>query len=587
MTLRCRKCRFAFYFEDGLTDDPTATPEPVAVAAAAQKEIAAVEDPPTSPFESLDDNYDDILDVLETPDTDPLAPPRAHASQSIGLDELSGDETSEPQEPEPVRQPVTHQQLRSHRNARQIWMLMSFLFACALCAICVFSSRNFVDQSLSKWERRMLYAMGAPARLLPPQLEEDELLLPVNHVKLRGDHIELADRDDFYRDDFPSDDPASEPAEIADGSGKVDNRVAKKPATKVVPPKVAARKPIEKEQKIKTAKPPVKPRQPKPKIAKPESKPKPKELQLQDVAVNSDDLNIHEVDRSPPFLSSIVSMVPLPENRFALLSDEGKLAIASRTTDGWSATSLKIDSAMEVTGFDITDDATKIVLRSKDQLQAWEILDTETGKAKFVSDSAAHTVPITHLRLTNDGSKIISGDATGKLYVSDFESGRRISDVQGFGTKIKYIVPKGKTGFVAMDERGITKGARNKVTSFGTRVLLACCLSDNGSKMAFQQFGAVVKIADINGQKFLGSVDPDARVFVMSFSSNQKYLLLQARGETSVWDWKKGERLRVFRYPGKATVPAAVSEDGKTVAIIVGEDRNQISVFQLPGVEKE
>ena len=239
MTLRCRQCKFAFRVQDGLTTDPGPVVDLVpgsemlsagevvhdggvtqvsakdqmadrsarqeaahqSIVQAELEEVAAPELPAT-----LDHDYDDILEVLETPDDDPLAPPRAHAK---GSDSGSAVTVSHPvsdpvlPQPEPTREPVTKQQLRAHRNSRQFWMMMSCLVACLL-GVCSWVAVDLLMKpTLSQWERKMLYAMGAPARWLPPQSGEEETLLPANHVALRGDHAELANRNDFFRDDFP------------------------------------------------------------------------------------------------------------------------------------------------------------------------------------------------------------------------------------------------------------------------------------------------------------------------------------------------------------------------------------------------
>ena len=85
-------------------------------------------------------------------------------------------------------------------------MMISCLVACLLGLASWISISMLMSPTLGKWERKMLFAMGAPARLLPPQAPEEEVMLPPVHVALRGDHAELADRNDFFRDDFPDPD---------------------------------------------------------------------------------------------------------------------------------------------------------------------------------------------------------------------------------------------------------------------------------------------------------------------------------------------------------------------------------------------
>jgi len=228
LTLRCRGCKFAFRAEDGLAQDPAEDVQPVAVPAgfAESEQHASTERSPSESSSTaipvqgesmrssnhepigLEHDFDDILDVLETPnaDAEPIGPPpRAHARQPETATVPRSVRTtpvSDPTETETLRQPVTRQQLRAHKNSRQFWMLVSFLFACLLGTFSWFAVGMFMDPTLSNWERKMLYAMGAPARLLPQQEEGAEALLPADHVKLRGDHVELADRDDVFRDDF-------------------------------------------------------------------------------------------------------------------------------------------------------------------------------------------------------------------------------------------------------------------------------------------------------------------------------------------------------------------------------------------------
>ena len=73
--------------------------------------------------------------------------------------------------------------------------------ACVLGLCCFVYVNVFMLPEIGSWEREILYSFGVPARWLPPAANEEESL-PSIHVKLRGDHAELADRNDFFRDDF-------------------------------------------------------------------------------------------------------------------------------------------------------------------------------------------------------------------------------------------------------------------------------------------------------------------------------------------------------------------------------------------------
>ena len=105
MTLRCRGCKYAFRVEDGLTQDPeqrvvlgaadvvspaddpvqngsAVTPSPISPSSPTVKKTKpAIEKAPT-PID-LEDDFDDVLDVLESPVSETLAPPppRAHVKR--------------------------------------------------------------------------------------------------------------------------------------------------------------------------------------------------------------------------------------------------------------------------------------------------------------------------------------------------------------------------------------------------------------------------------------------------------------------------------------------------------------------------
>ena len=85
----------------------------------------SVEDPTRAAARQfLDNEYDDILSVLDTP-AKAHAPSRAIARTptSGGMTVVTAEDLAE----EPERPPITRDQLRSYRNARQFWMLLSFL----------------------------------------------------------------------------------------------------------------------------------------------------------------------------------------------------------------------------------------------------------------------------------------------------------------------------------------------------------------------------------------------------------------------------------------------------------------------------
>lgn len=987
MTLRCRGCQFAFRVQDGLTQDPggevvllgeddvvsptvpaevPANVSPSAEVPPQTEPVAVTQPEPDLEPAALDHDFDDILDVLDSPVSEPMAPPpRAHAkSQNEPMSAprlsraVSTAVTPEPQTEAVQRQPVSRSQLRSHRNSRQFWMLMSLLFACVLGTVSWFSVSLFMDSNLSVWERKMLYAMGIPARWLPAQ-EGGEILLPPNHVKLRGDHIKLADRDDKFRDDFfelppekndggqekaiARDDrdgdrdtkrndnqlanrnapPANERPAIAPLQPRIDRRQnrndiannrprAQRGQPQILQPENAqAQLSVEMEvdapqpllveappEGLRAANrnvpakrnPPAVARRPNrnragsnstvawnpPEISRTDLRVAlgrgidPKTIQTLSIAndsrmnvaltgnavfsiapgnrltvldvrtnevLNSRKLNrkvaaicaaspsgisnrpatwvqydngqlekwelrigelnrvtsiqlnpvfkekqpliasgpktiatsiegqvvivevleaagrtgltvsvpvggsvstmrfsedgsqllavangtailinvadgnvvsrnripglsqnmsqtlsqdlstlfvtrdgsidsirlsdgaangrywasvpvrltgvvsgdehlmgfstgspshavvfsiadmvsntapaknfinrdddtallkggaadvnakqIHELSRSPKFSGKILAVQALPGNQIGFLSDENgrrRVGIA-KWGDDWSVTPLTLAAGMNINGFHMSNDLSRLAIFDRDVVQTWTIVDAGSGQAKFVSEAVSHTDDISHVMLSNDGAFVVSGDSKGGVHVSDFETGQRTGGVNGFNTGIVDIAARSDEGFVVMDRRGVANGSskstRSKITPFGTTVSGAVALSKTGQKIAYQT-GSEVRVADVHSHKIVGTLNPKNRPQSIRFSQSQKYILLQDNEGAAVWDWRKGQRIRVFRAKtapngsrfNAATETMAVSIDDSTVVLVSGDRMDQISIFAMPG----
>ena len=1010
MTLRCRGCQFAFRVQDGLTRDPaaevvslgqddvvapTASREapvnvsPSAVAPTQPEPVAVTKPQPEPDLEpiALDHDFDDILDVLDSPVSEPLAPPpRAHAKNqtptasaptAVAGQTVSTSVTPDPQTQTVQRQPVSRSQLRAHRNSRQFWMLMSLLFAFLLGTVSWFTVGLFMDSNLSVWERKMLYAMGIPARWLPAQ-EGGEILLPPNHVKLRGDHIELADRSDNFRDDFfelppENNDGVRAEENIARDNGdgdrnrnQADNQLANRNANQNVNrnarpgnnrPAIATLQPQANpranQNDIANNRPQMQPRQRlqpqvlQPPKAQPNVQPQigggmqldapsqlaietppdglaavnrnparnvpanrnppatrrrpnrnrgaansrvvwnppeisdedlqvalsrgidPKTIQtlsvttgdqtnvaLADGAVFSiagnrlavvdvesnevlnsrkldrnvaaicvaasdgisnrpatwvqyengqlekwelrngelnrtasvpsdpvfkerqpiiasgpkiiatilegqivvaevleatgrlgstirvpvagsvsamrfskdgsqllaiangtanlinvadgsvvsqnripglpqnaspaispdlsslfvardgsidsiklsdgvangrywssvpipltgvvsgsenlmglsagspshavifsivdmvsgstpanvvnkgddssllqgggaadvDGLQIHELSRSPNFAGRILAVQALPGNQIAFLSDENgrrRVGIA-KWGEQWSVTPLMLAAGMNINGFHMSDDLSKVTVFDSDIVQNWSIDDVQSGKATFVSEVVSHTQNISRVMLTNDGVHVVSGDIQGGVNVSNFQTGQRTGGVNGLTTSIVDIAAKSDEGFVVMDRRGVANGSskttRDKIAPFGTTVSGAVSLSETGQRIAFQS-GSEVRVADVSSQKVIGTLNPKNRPQSIRFAQSQKYVLLRDNEGAAVWDWRKGQRVRVFRFTASSngtrsnstSESMAVAMDGATVMFVSGDKMDQISVFAMPG----
>jgi WD40 repeat protein len=245
-TLRCRGCQFAFLIEDGLTTEPVSKPvepssapienvaNPTAVSTSSNaalkrestsnpKTAPSATRPPKAPTEvsaeastekpipRLDNNYDDILDVLDSPSAEPV---RAYAKDSSNSNPVA-KAVSNPADANAatatkargdvqaaVRAPVNKRKLQSHRQSRTFWMLIALLFSGLVAGFCWFGVSLLLKPQLSNWERKLVYSFGVPARFLPPLEPENEGLEPANSVKLRGEHADLAKRDDNFRDEF-------------------------------------------------------------------------------------------------------------------------------------------------------------------------------------------------------------------------------------------------------------------------------------------------------------------------------------------------------------------------------------------------
>ncbi|QEG21884.1 zinc ribbon domain-containing protein [Mariniblastus fucicola] len=954
MTLRCRGCRFAFRVQDGLTEEPGSSaelmPEEALVAPARNVEPAHYASTEVLPFNEssggafpatpsnpdrrpenepvglgddpvdLDDDYDDILNVLETPSTDPLAPPRAHAgkkNKASAKSLVQRDDGSLPDSATPgddsnsnvtaVREPVTRQQLRAHRNARQFWMLVSLLIACVLAGVSWFSLNLFIAPKLGHWERKMLYAMGVPARWLPLQNDGGEILLPPNHVKLRGDHVELADRDDFFRDEFPTADRVGmpEPEDMAVNGGRdrepdrrgdrrgglqpiggariapgnnpnankgaanradrrnfgrranrrnqpavdawqppsISNSDIQMVATRGIDPKLTqmfaidtnsdlnvalvrdhvfsisrgnrlsvfsiqsnsvlvSRKldrdvaavcaaaedrisdrpamwilyesgklekwellagqlnrlietsvsPVFKEKHRNVAagkrtiaynhegkivianvleaasrigsstsvpvdgevfalrfskdssqvlavvedsavlidaangkivsttrlpdlsgKPPLQSsgvsvsadlstvflcqrgvidaisiadravagqywgslpipirgvsgngnsllgltdgspsqaslftvsemlqrsgssRSGDSDRTEPMAKDGPEAGKSPTLLRDDDASNVaakvpFEIDRSPAFSAPIKSIQTLPRNRIAVLTsgrETNSILIATRN-DGWKTTALKLDPGFKIQGVAVAEDLSRFAIHSDNVVQSWKILDLDAGTTEFVSESPVNDSKITKLMLTGDGERVVSGDASGKVYASSFETGKQTGSLLGFRSGIVEITSRGNEGFVAMDRSGIATGSgntnRDRITSFGTSIRGASALSENGGRIAYGYSGKI-RVADVSSQKVRSEFSSQVRPESIKFSNSQKYLLLQGRDAVAIWDWRKKELVRTYRFGSRSvpvTVDLGIGGDDQTVAVVTGRELNQISIFEMP-----
>jgi len=298
----------------------------------------------------------------------------------------------------------------------------------------------------------------------------------------------------------------------------------------------------------------------------------------------------YEIARSPKLAGNILAVQSLPENRIAFLTSvNGKSKVAIATWEnGWKFVPLKIGSAIKATGFCVSNDVSKVLVYEDDVIQAWTIDDIKSGDASFVSESVAHTEKITAAKFSNNGQRIISGDRTGDVNVTRFENGTLTGGVTGFQTSIIDIIPRSEEGFVVMDRKGIARGSgnttRDKITSFGTTINGAASMSNSGNRIAYYN-GSEVRIADVRSEKVIGNVKLKNRPNFIRFSNNLQFVLLQDGQTISVWDWRKGERIRVFRHrtrPNTATASFAISENDSSVIVVAGDAMNQISVFEMP-----
>jgi len=243
---------------------------------------------------------------------------------------------------------------------------------------------------------------------------------------------------------------------------------------------------------------------------------------------------------------------------------------------------------MNIKGFHFSSDLSKVAVFDTDVVQCWTIDNVDSGKATLVSEAVSHIEEISSVMLSNDGKYVVSGDVRGGVNVSNFETGKRTGGVRGFKTAVVDIVARADEGFVVMDRHGVANGSskttRDKITPFGTTVSNSAVLSANGNRIAYQS-GSEVHVADVHSHKIIGTIKPKNRPQSMRFSQHQKYLLLKETNLVSVWNWRKAERVRVFRNGSNSirpTVPMAVFKDDTSVVVVTGDAMNQISVFEMP-----
>lgn len=311
--------------------------------------------------------------------------------------------------------------------------------------------------------------------------------------------------------------------------------------------------------------------------------------------VPADERNPYLLDRSPVFKAPIQALQMLSENRIAILTKEtngNRIAIAS-WRNGWSVTPFNFDVGTRISKFAVSDDLTKVAIVDRDVIQSWEIVDLEKGEVEFVSESVGHLTKVTEITFTKDGQQIVSGDSTGKVLSTNFNDGKQVGGIEGFKTMIKKIVTKGDDGFVAMDQRGVARGTahsnRARIKSFNRTLSGATALTDNGNRIAFV-LGTEISVADVNSQKVVRSFKPGTRPDSIQFSADQKYLLLQNSKEITVWDWRRGVRVRAFKIAANSQRSKIVfgrSIGSKTIAVVAGQNQNQISIFELPDDSNE
>ncbi len=299
----------------------------------------------------------------------------------------------------------------------------------------------------------------------------------------------------------------------------------------------------------------------------------------------------HLLDRSPNLLAPIREIQALANNRIAFLTREtngSRIGIAS-WKNGWQVVELNLEPGTRIDDFAFSNDLSRVVISDEDLIQCWQVVDNETWDVKFVSEFVGHRSEVTKFTFTNDGQHVVSGDDSGQVYAWEFTSATQTGRVDGLETSVTNITPKGDNGFVVTDRRGFSRSgvlsSRSKVVPFDRAINGATALSGEGTRIAFY-LGSDVNVASLSSKK-VHSFRPRARPEAIQFSRDQKYLLLQDQNEISLWDWRRGERRRVYRFSENLRGRNSVgvfdrSVDGETIAVVTGKQQNQISIFELP-----
>lgn len=218
---------------------------------------------------------------------------------------------------------------------------------------------------------------------------------------------------------------------------------------------------------------------------------------------------------------------------------------------------------------------TLITCGSDGTIVSWNV---ETGGIVPSRQPEDHPRAVVKVRLSQDGTKLISVGSDGSVMGRDLTSSKLFGSIEGTKADIRWadVTPDG--GTVAVGGSGV------HVWDLGTASLkfLESVQSDHKGfrRVAFTSDGkmlaigaqvpAMLRIVDLEKSEVTVTVPPhEAAVDTLEISPDGSLVVTGLQdGKVHVWSAKTGEKIRTLTIPGSVALPVAFSPDGGTLATL-------------------
>lgn len=209
---------------------------------------------------------------------------------------------------------------------------------------------------------------------------------------------------------------------------------------------------------------------------------------------------------------------------------------------------------------------------SRKTLELWQVSTEGANQLDSVELDEAMPFTFGGISFSPDGNTLVSGSRQGAIRVWDVSKGnlrRRVAvpgnaqlcDVFGivFSPEVSKFASMGSPGGVNLWRRGEEGGGIQKLKTIGNSI-------DGVGSMCYSHDGKVLATGDDQGRIKLWSVDNESsvpitfaphtgRIHSLEFGSTDDEILSSGvDGQVIVWDLKKSEVKRVWRYPGRSLI---------------------------------